>query len=128
MKDYHHSVLEKNNNKNSLTKSVDINSYTKTEKEKEKEKEVFKINNYDNLAKENNSIISPINYPMDSVVNFEEENNNIEYDKNIFFPSNIKKDNYTVDNNQPFNITKTKGNNNYNNVNHMLNESYIEEV
>ena len=34
MKDYHHSVLEKNNNKNSLTKSVDFNSYTKTEKEK----------------------------------------------------------------------------------------------
>ena len=128
MKDYHHSVLEKNNNKNSLTKSVDINSYTKTEKEKEKEKEVFKINNYDNLAKENNSIISPINYPMDSVVNFEEENNNIEYDKNIFFPSNIKKDNYTVDNNQPFNITKTKGNNNYNNVNNILNESDLEEV
>ena len=125
LKDYHHIVLEKNNNKNSLTKSVDI-SYTKTEKEKEKE--VLKINNYDNLSKENNSNISPINYPMDSVVNNEEGHNNRESDKIIFFPSDIKIDNYNVDNNQPFDITKTKENNNYNNVNNMLNESDIEEI
>ena len=65
---------------------------------------------------------------MDSVVNNEEGHNNRESDKIIFFPSDIKIDNYNVDNNQPFDITKTKENNNYNNVNNMLNESDIEEI